>query len=520
MAMAEVALRRRTRARRPVVKTVEAENFDLIERYEIVKGFGSVEILWNRNSLENVYTVVEPNLTDYEKMQTGILPHEMEMVIPNLKKFKIGSKEIDIGNLLDAYVDAYNVKLTKDSKEKIKYYLKRDFEGLGPIEIIIKDPYVEDISCNGYQTPIFVYHRKYGSVKTNVRFSSRAMLDSYVIKLAQICGKEVSVSEPILDGATPQGHRVQAIYGEEISTKGSTFTIRLFREKPFTPVELIKFGTASAEMVTYFWYMLENLSSALIAGVPAVGKTSTMNAILMLVPPRTKIFSIEETREINILHQNWVATSTREGEFDIQDTGEASNLRIDMFELVKMAMRQRPTYIVVGEVRGREASALFQAMSTGHTTYSTIHADSMEATVNRLESYPLNIPRIMITYLNTVIFNKFVRSGDSVIRRITEVDEMSGFNTETGEVVYNKVFTYDAYKGKHSFMGYSNLYKKVQFLKGLTASQFKQEFEFRRKLLEEMARSDITNYIEINKIISTYYKDPDQAMSMASGELE
>ncbi len=518
--MPEIALRRRTRARRPVVKTVEAENFDLVDRYDIFKGFGSVEVLWNRNTLENVYTVVEPKLNEYEKKLALLLPKEMEMVIPNLKGFKVTSKKLDIGNLLDAYVDAFNVKLTNESKEKIKYYLKRDFEGLGPIEVIVNDPYVEDVSCNGYQTPIFVYHRKYGSIKTNVQFATKELLNSYVIKLAQICGKEISVSEPILDGATPHGHRIQAIYGEEISTRGSTFTFRLFREKPFTPVELIKFGTASAEMVTYFWYMIENLNSALIAGVPAVGKTSTMNAMLMLVPPQTKVFSIEETREINILHQNWVATSTREGEFDIQDTGEASNMRIDMFELVKMAMRQRPTYIVVGEVRGREASSLFQAMSTGHTTYSTIHADSIEATVNRLESNPLNIPRIMITYLNTVIFNKFVRSGDSVNRRITEVDEMSGFNTETGEVVYNKVFTYDAYKGKHSFMGYSNLYKKVQFLKGLTASEFKREFDFRKKLLEEMTRSDITNYVEISKIINTYYKEPEKAMAMASGAEE
>jgi flagellar protein FlaI len=236
----------------------------------------------------------------------------------------------------------------------------------------------------------------------------------------------------------------------------------------------------------------------------------------MLVPPPSKIFSIEETREINILHQNWVATSTREGEFDADDPRSQIS-RIDMFELVKMAMRQRPTYIVVGEVRGREASSLFQAMSTGHTTYSTIHADSMEATVNRLESSPLNIPRIMITYLNTVIFNKFVRSGDSVSRRITEVDEMSGFNSETGEVIYNKVFTYDSFRGKHSFMGYSNLYKKAQFTRGFTSSQFKAEFEERKKLLEEMVRSDITNYVDISKIINTYYREPDKALIAASG---
>lgn len=515
--MPEFSIRRRSRPRRPVVKGAEEENLDLIDRYDIIGTLGSVEILWNRETFETIYSVSEPKLDDYEKLILETLPREMQMVIPNKPGYLEDFYEVDIGKIVDDYVKAYEVKLSEESKEKIKYYLKRDFEGLGLIEVIVRDPYVEDISCDGHNIPIFVYHRKYGSIKTNIAFKASDVLNSYVIKLAQVCGKEVSVAEPILDGSTPQGHRVQAIYGSEISTRGSTFTFRLFRERPFTPVELIKFGTASSEIVTYLWYMIENLNSALIAGVPAVGKTSSLNAMLMLVPPSTKIFSIEETREINIMHQNWVASSTRESDFDI-DEGTNAALKIDMFELVKMAMRQRPTYIVVGEVRGREASSLFQAMATGHTTYSTIHADSMEATVNRLESAPLNIPRIMITYLNTVIFNKFIRSGDSVVRRITEIDEMSGFDNETGEVIYNKVFTYDAFRGKHSFTGFSNLYKKVQTLKGYNSSQFKEEFDFRKKLLDELVRSDITDYVQITRIINTYYRDKDRAMLMASGE--
>lgn len=514
--MPQLSVRRRARAKRAIAKTSEKENFDLIDRYDIIGTSGSVEILWNRETLENIYAVVEPQLNDIERAFLESLPKEMQMVIPNVKGYVRSFEGFDIAKVLDDYIDAYQVRLSNQSKEKIKYYLKRDFEGLGKIEVIVRDPYVEDISCDGYNIPIFVYHRKYGSIKTNVTFPTPDLLNSYVIKLAQICNKDISVAEPILDGSTAQGHRVQAIYGTEISTRGSTFTIRLFRERPFTPVELIKFGTANSDIVTYCWYMIENLSSALIAGVPAVGKTSTLNALLMLVPPNSKIFSIEETREINILHQNWVATSTRESDFDSRDTGQS---RIDMFELVKMAMRQRPTYIVVGEVRGREASSLFQAMATGHTTYSTIHADSMEATVNRLESNPLNIPRIMITYLNTVLFNKFIRSGDSVVRRITEVDEMAGFNNETNEVIYNKVYTYDAFRGKHTFTGFSNLFKKVQFTRGFTSAQFREEFDFRKRLLDEMVRSDIINYLQISKIINTYYKDPDTAMRMATGEI-
>ncbi len=515
--MPEFMFRRRSKPRKPMVKSKDEVDLDLIDRYDIIGSLGSVEIYWNRKTFETIYSVTEPVLNEYEKMLLKTLPEEMRMVIPNKEGYLTDYSGVSIDKIVDDYVKAYAIEMSDESKEKVKYYLKRDFEGMGKIEVIIRDPYVEDVSCDGFNIPLFVYHRKHGSIKTNIVFSTLDELNSYVMRLAQICKKDVSLANPILDGSTPSGHRIQAIYGNEVSTRGPTFTFRLFRERPFTPIELIKFGTASSEIVTYLWYMVEFLNSALIAGVPGVGKTSTLNAILMLVPPSTKIFSIEETREINILHQNWVATSTREGDFDAgEDSG--SGLKIDMFELVKMAMRQRPTYIVVGEVRGREASSLFQAMATGHTTYSTMHADSMEATVNRLESPPLNIPRIMITYLNTVIFNKFIRSGDSVVRRITEIDEMSSYDSATNEVVYNRVYTYDAYRGKHNFTGFSNLFKKVQTIKGLTSSQFKKEFEFRKRILEELVRSDITDYIQITRVINTYYRDQDKALLMASGE--
>lgn len=514
--MPEFPLRRRSRTKRPMVKTIEAENYDLVDRYEIIKGHGAVEILWNRNTLENIYSVVEPSLTDEEKRLLASLPKEMQMVIPNLKNLGKDYNDIEIGSMLDQYVRAYQIKMSDETRSKLIYYLKRDFEGLGVIEVIVRDPYVEDVSCDGYSVPIFVYHRKYGSIKTNVVFRNPDALNSYVIKLAQICGKEISVSEPILDGATPQGHRVQAIYGEEISTRGSTFTFRLFREKPFTPIELIKFGTASSEMVTYFWYMIENLSSALIAGVPAVGKTSTLNAMLMLVPPPSKIFSIEETREINIPNENWIPATTRERE-NYSSAQKRGYMKIDMFELVRMAMRQRPTYIVVGEVRGREAYALFQSMSTGHTTYSTIHADSMDALINRLEAEPLNIPRVMMTYLNTVIFNKFIKIDGNLVRRITEVNEMMGYDPETGDVLFNNVFSYDPETDMHHYNGNSSILEKIRLATGKSRQEFNRDFRERKIIIENMAANGITDYFAISRIIQAYYFNHDEGRKISAG---
>ncbi len=493
------------------------KNIESIEKYSIIPGLVNVEIIWNRDMLESIYVVTEPELVFEETQFLARIEADMEQVIRSLKTLPDDLTQISIEKIASNYLTGRKSVYSLKAIENLKYYIKRDYEGYGPLDAIIRDPMVEDISCNGVGVPIFIEHKIHGSLKTNIVFETDEQLDSYVVRLAQLCGKEISMNEPIVDGTFPQGHRIQITYGKEISSKGSSFTFRLFRETPFTPIELVKYGAATAEVVTYLWFAVENLKSSIIAGVPGVGKTSTINAMLMFTPPNTKVFSIEETREINILHQNWVATSTRES---IYSTGtDSKNPPIGMFELVRMAMRQRPTYIVLGEIRGRESYSLFQAISTGHTAYSTIHADSMETLINRLESNPLNIPRVLISSLDFVLFNKFIRMGSRSMRKITEIDEIMGIDPESGEILYNRVFNFDYGENRQVYSEYSKLLKEVRESKQLSEEDFTKEFNQRKKLIENMVENNINDYERITRVINIFYKDKESAFRLSGGQL-
>ncbi|MCL5888999.1 MAG: type II/IV secretion system ATPase subunit [Candidatus Thermoplasmatota archaeon] len=490
--------------------------YEVLDEYNIIPQTVSVEISWNPASMESIYIAYEPVISVDEEVLLKKISKNMEQIVKSSKNLPDDLSQLTIEKIIDSYLKGRKYKLNRRTVDKVKYYIKRNYEGYGPLEPLVRDPMIEDVSCNGIGIPVFVEHKIHGSLKTNIVFDNEKDLDSYVVRLAQMCGKEVSMNEPIIDGTFPQGHRIQLTFGSEISTKGSAFTFRLFRESPFTPIELIKYGAATSELVTYLWFAVENLKSAIIAGVPGVGKTSTINAILMFIPSNTKVFSIEETREINIMHQNWVATSTRESIYSTAN-GDSKNPPIGMFELVKMAMRQRPTYIVLGEIRGRESYSLFQAISTGHTAYSTIHADSMETLVNRLESNPLNIPRVLIGALNIVIFNKFVRVGSRNMRKLMEIDEIVGNDQDTGEIMYNKVFSYDFGLNEQVFSGYSKILNEVRTTKKWTQSDMDLEFQKRKTLLDGMVKNNITDYTNITRIINIYYKDPETALKMASG---
>src|SRR5579875_1185513 len=351
---------------------------------------------------ELTYEVIEPALDPDEERLLYNLKTTVEGILPALLA-RASRLPSSLSESILRFTESRKIIIPENSLNKILYYIKRDYLGYGIIDPLVLDNSIEDISCDGPGIPIYVYHSKYETLKTNRSFKDHQSLDSFVIKLSQLCGKQVSVSNPILDGITPQSHRVQGLYGREISSRGSAFTIRLFRQRPFGPIDLLDFGTCDSRMLAYLWIMVETLSSCMVAGPPGSGKTSTLNAILSYAPPNTKIVSLEETRELNLEHPTWVPTTTR--------TAEASGSGIQefsLFDLVKSAMRQRPTYIVVGEIRGEEAYALFQAMSTGHTTLSTVHADSMDSLVNRLISEPMNIPKMLIPSLNIVIFVNFI----------------------------------------------------------------------------------------------------------------
>ncbi|HIH00486.1 TPA: type II/IV secretion system ATPase subunit, partial [Thermoplasmata archaeon] len=421
--------------------------------YGVVEPFSYVRATYNQTASDYLLTLIEPVLDEFEEETLSMLKRTLEKTLDyEWDKLDVMDKKTYIERSVDSFIKTRGITLEPISEDKIKYFITRDFVGYGPIDGLMNDPHIEDISCDGVGIPLFVFHNKYESIKCNRVFEDENALNSFVISLGQRCGKQLSVSNPILDGTTPEGHRVQATYAREVTTRGASFTIRRFKEKPFTPVELIKYGTASPEIVAYLWLSVEHGESAIICGGTASGKTATLNAMALFIPPGAKVVTMEDTREINLPHENWIPGTTRSGAGERGPDGKAAG-EIDMYDLVRAALRQRPNYIIVGEVRGKETYTMFQAMATGHTTYSTMHADSVKGMVNRLENPPINCPRILLTALRNVLIQTHARVGMDMVRRIKQVIEIVGFEPETNELISNTVYEWDQAGDKFVFKG-------------------------------------------------------------------
>jgi flagellar protein FlaI len=470
-------------------------------------------VSYNDRTKEYLYEVIEPQLTPRERQLVDHLKATLNMILgADVNNLSTADKRQYLRAESIEYFRSRGISLSPISLERIIYYVLRDFVGYGPVDALILDPQVEDLSCDGVDVPLFIFHGKYESMKTNVIFSDENACNSFIVMLGQRCSKAVSVSSPILDGTTPEGHRVQATYAREITTRGASFTIRRFKERPFTPVDLVMMGSASEEMVAYFWLAAEQGESLIICGGPAAGKTSTLNAIALFIPPTAKIVSIEDTREVNLPHENWIPGATRSGTGDRGADGKAAG-EVDMFDLVRAALRQRPNYIIVGEVRGKETYTMFQAMATGHTTYSTMHADSVKSMVNRLENPPINTPRILLSALNNVIIQIQTRTDKGVVRRLKQVLEIVGFEPETNELITNTVYEWDPATDGFVFKGHSFLFDKIMELKNFTPDEMEAEFQRRAAVIRYLVQGEVTDYRQLWRLIAQYYRDPNEVMT-------
>ncbi|HZY69604.1 MAG TPA: type II/IV secretion system ATPase subunit [Thermoplasmata archaeon] len=470
--------------------------------------YSYARVSYNDRTKEYLYEVIEPQLSLHEKELVRHLKDTLTKIMgAEIATLSMTDKLTYIRGEVEQYLKTRQITLSPLSTERIVYYIQRDFVGYGPVDTLIRDPRVEDISCDGVEVPLFVFHGKFESIKTNITFEDEDQLNSFIVSLGQRCAKAVSVSNPILDGTTPEGHRVQATYAREITTRGASFTIRRFKEKPFTPVDLVATGSASEEMIAYFWLAAEQGESLIICGGPAAGKTSTLNAIALFIPPTSKIVSIEDTREVNLPHENWIPGATRSGTGDRGPDGKAAG-EVDMFDLVRSALRQRPNYIIVGEVRGKETYTMFQAMATGHTTYSTMHADSVKSMVNRLENPPINTPRILLSALNNVIIQIQARTEKGVVRRLKQVLEIVGFEPETNELITNTVYEWDPGTDKFVFKGHSFLFDKIMEIKNYTHEEMEEEFQRRTAVIHYLVENGINDHRQLWQLVSGYYKDP------------
>jgi len=399
-----------------------------------------------------------------------------------------------------------DLKIPEHSYKKMFYYLYRDFVGLNEIDPLINDYFIEDIECNGINTPVYIVHRIYRNIKTNLVFKSMDSLGSFVEKLAQRCGRYVSYASPILDGSLPDGSRVNATYTEDITSKGPTFTIRKFTSLPWTPTQLLSFNTLSPEMLAYFWILVQYKANLLIAGGTSSGKTTLLNAIAFFIPPESRVVSIEDTREINLPRENWLPSVARSA------IGSGTIGEIDLFRLLKNSFRQNPDYVIVGEVRGKEAFVLFQGMASGHASLSTIHADSVDTVIKRLETPPIELSPTLVNVLDAVIVMTHAIVKHEQTRRLSSVVEIINV-TPDGIAMTNTPYVWNPQDDRFYFKKDSKVFEKIRRRYGLTEKEIQTEFTRRTKLLYEMYKRKVFGFEELQKIIAEYYKNPEKVLA-------
>ncbi len=500
-------------------KDYSSGRFEEIESYPILEPFAYVRILFDKKNLSKIYHVVEPELNKREKK----IINEIKNILVKVVEIRIedleGNPDKYLKRLTKAIVRAYQMPVKKENFDKIFYFVRRDMLGYGPIDVLMRDPNIEDVSVDGPFIPVYIYDRRYESLETTIMWLNEEELESYVIRLAQRCNKHISVAEPLIDATLMDGSRIVMTLGREITTRGSTFTIRKFRDEPFTPTDIIDFNTMSALIVSYMWLAIQHGMSALMCGGTASGKTTSLNALALFIPKEMKIVSIEETRELNLPHPNWVPGCTREGFGGEKEAGKKSAGEVDMYDLLKAALRERPEYIVVGEIRGPEAYVLFQAMSTGHTTYSTVHADSVPSLVHRLENKPIDIPRVMIPSLDLVSIQIQTRIGEKRVRRAKEVVEIIGLDPHTDELLTNEVFRWIPATDEYEFSGKSYVLEKIMVKTNLTKDQIMDELKNRKEVLDWMVENDLRKHGIFARIVTEYYSRPEMVMKVVRGEV-
>jgi flagellar protein FlaI len=473
------------------------------------KVYAYARIRWEPARNELVYSIVEPQITGKEKEIIELVKKELEekLDIDFMRLGEIRAKELLVDEIKGIIS---NIRSMDRSKiDVINYYIQRNIIGLGKIEALMRDKNIEDISCDGEKIPLYIYHRNplFGSIMSNVTFDDVDELDTFVMKLSQKCGKSISVAEPLVEGSLPDGSRVHATLGTDIARRGSNFTIRKFTKSPLTPVHMLEYGTLDSTQLAYLWLAIENRKSMLISGGTASGKTSLLNALSLFIRPSMKIVSIEDTPELSLPHPHWVPEVARTPISEGKRAGEVS-----LFDLLKSSLRQRPDYIIVGEVRGVEAYVLFQQISTGHAGLATIHAANLPQLMDRLTTPPINLPPSLLENLDIIIFLLQVKSRDRYVRRVNQILEVVGLKGD--KPLTAEVFRWKPIGDVFEMPEKSQVLEHIAKSLGLTEASLLEEIRTRKGVLEWMHERRMFDYIQVANIINGYYTNPERIIGL------
>ncbi|MBI2868681.1 MAG: type II/IV secretion system ATPase subunit [Chloroflexi bacterium] len=399
------------------------------------------------------------------------------------------------------------IVVTPVQYQSLRHTLRCRLEGLGILEPMIRDPYIEDVSCSGVGN-IFVEHKIFKGLKASIGFQDCDELDKFVIQLAESIKRPVTFRQPCVDASLPDGSRINIVYGVDVSKRGSNFTIRKFSQTPMSVIELIQLGSLNYEMAAYLSLMLQQGMNVWVSGETASGKTTLLNALTAFVPPDAKIVSIEDTAEIQVPHPNWIRGVTR------GTANDSKASEVSMFDLLKAALRQRPNLIIVGEIRGAEGAIAFQAMQTGHACMSTFHAASVTKLVQRLTGNPISVPKTYVDNLNVVIIAQAVRlpNGRSV-RRITSINEIVGYDSVSDSFSFMEVFTWNPFEDAFIFKGHMNsflLEEKIAPKLGVSHENIRKiysEIKRRAEVLKKIQAQEITDFYNVYAVLSKAYRE-------------
>jgi flagellar protein FlaI len=481
--------------------------YKIAERYPLYEPFVHVAIAQNPSTGEFKYILDELQLDVVER---NIYDKILEILLAEIAApgEKIDDPRQFFVTEAEKIVGKYRISLgwlPDVSWSKILYHAQRNLVGFGRIDSLMHDPNIEDISCDGVRKPVYVWHRKYENLETNLEFEDDQELDDAVVKLVHMAGKHVSSAFPIVDASLPGKHRLAVCYRREVTPFGTAFTIRKFREDPYSIIDLINLGTLSDEMAAYIWMCLENRASVMVLGGTASGKTTLLNALACLIKPGSKIITIEETAELNLPLENWISLIARRS----YGLGESQTGEVTLFDLVKTSMRHRPDILVVGEIRGNEAYVLFQALATGHGGMATMHAENIDSAIKRLVQKPMDIAPAYMPLMNVVVTIRRVhlpksKTGEmKAFRRILSMDEIADYED------YRNTFKWKAAEDTFASSFKDGLMlPAIAERRGLSWQELLDEMKRRENVLGWMRTRNIRSYKDVAAIITEYYSRP------------
>ena len=488
------------------------------------KGVVFIHILKTKDMDELEYIAIAPELNEVEQEKKE---HVLEMIYeraPHYDKFIKTQDELRkairevIGKItvIDEKAEGKlgkskggKIRLSSVEKMDIEYDITKDVVGGGPLEPFMRDPYIEDIHIITGEN-VHLIHKVFEMIKTSI-FIDDKWADTFSQEFAEKIGSPVSEGQPIADGTLPDGSRVNIIHSRDVSLKGPSMTVRKFSETPISVTQIMNWGTFDTSVGAYLWLALQYGCSIFVCGETASGKTTTGNAMFVFIPPEKKIYSVENTPEVQVPHQVWQQMLTR-------STGPKES-HVDESDLLKAALRSRPDYIIPGETRGEEGRVVFQAMQTGHPVVTTFHAGSVTKVIQRFTGHPINVPKPFMDNLDIVLIQLAIQRKGKRLRRVVAIDEIEGYNKVVDGIISRKAFEWDASSDAHLFKSNRNSYileQKIAPIAGFNnPMDIYDEFDRRKHILDRMIEENIFDYYEVVQFIWTYYREGVQGLPIS-----